>query len=349
MSETKNGNKKVSLKLPKIAIPDKGVIFLRKIGEIFKGWKIKLVKCIRTFLKSRLAGVLSKVLIVVVILFAFVEVAAGVMLYGLHQENKFLNIMAKIVPMPVAVVNYDFITYNDYLREKEYIHHFYDATQQGDVSFGEIDSQILDQLIENKIIVFEASKSHIKVDRKEIDITINTIIDQNGGQEKVEKVLSDLYGLSLKDFRKLVTTQLLRDKVNNSVIAKVEVGHILIRVDQDATEEKVTEGRTKIEGILADIRDAKISFEDSAKKNSEDIGSAEQGGRLEAFAAGEMVPEFSDMAFETNVEEISEPVRTEFGWHIIKVYSKTGSVEMKFADWVQSLRSKSLILKLYSL
>ncbi len=328
---------------------------IKSIISFFKSLSVKTKNCFKScsskskFITSKINWrKLSLPIVIIFIAIAIVEAVFAVMVYGFKIDNKATQIAAKIIPLPIAVVNYDFITYNDYLNERNYIHHFYDATKQEEVNFKEIDSQIIDQLIENKIIKFRAMNDGIKVDKKDVDSTINAIVEQNGGKEKVEKVLQELYGLTLKEFTKLVKIQLLRDKLNETSIAKIQAKHILIRVDKDANQETVDAAKTKIEGILTEIK-AGLDFAEAAKKYSEDTGSAEQGGTLEPFAKGDMVDEFSEEAFKTKVGEISSSVRSEFGWHIIKVESKTGSIEEKFTDWMEGIKAKSLILKFYEL
>jgi foldase protein PrsA len=191
-------------------------------------------------------------------------------------------------------------------------------------------------------------KDGIKVDKKDVDSTINAIVEQNGGKEKVEKVLQELYGLTLKEFTELVKIQLLRDKLNETSIVKIGARHILIRVDKEATPDVVAAAKTKIDGILTEIKGG-LDFAEAAKKYSEDTGSAEQGGLLDPFSKGDMVDEFSDQAFKTKIGEISDPVRSEFGWHIIKVESKNGKIEDKFTDWMDSIKAKSFIIKLYEI
>lgn len=303
--------------------------------------KVSSNRHINAFFQSRITKMVAMGIVIII---ALSQVVFGVMVYKYHSENKVTRVAAKVLPFPVGVVNQHIISYDQYLHEKDYIHHFYQATQQEDFDFSEIDKQILDQLIQNKIIAIQAKNNNISVSQEEVDLTMADIINQNGGEEKVNKVLNDLYGLNLDEFRNLVKTQLLRDKLDNKMIAKVKVKHILVRVDQNAPEDKVNEAKTKIEGYLNEINGG-LDFAEAAKKYSEDVGSAELGGDLEPFAAGEMVKEFSEAAFKTPVGQISNPIKSEFGWHIIKVEDKSGKIEKSFGDWLSEIVDKSLIIR----
>lgn len=289
--------------------------------------------------------IFKTIILSLIVLLSLVQIVFGVLIYKFQAEDKVTRLVAKIIPFPIAVVSYDIITYNQYLAEKDYIHHFYNSTQQEGVDLAEIDKQILDQLVENKLIAFEARANKIKVSNSDVDAAYKEIADQNGGESSVNKVLNELYGIDVKKFKSLVKTQILRDKVSDQLIAKVKVRHILVRVDSDADETKVAEAKTKIDGYLTEIKNGS-DFAEVAKRSSEDVGSADQGGLLEPFAQGEMVEAFSKAAFETSVGQISDPIRTEFGWHIIKVESKTGKINKTFTDWLKELKENSLILKL---
>jgi peptidyl-prolyl cis-trans isomerase D len=98
----------------------------------------------------------------------------------------------------------------------------------------------------------------------------------------------------------------------------VEARHILIKVDENATDDVVAEKELKARQIYdMAIKDGQ-DFAELAKTYSEGP-SKDNGGYLGSFEAGKMVKPFSDKAFAMKAGEISEPVRTQFGWHIIKV------------------------------
>jgi len=300
------------------------------------------------FSKTKVANYLAKLLVVVVVVLAIGQFVFAIMIYGLKSENKATKIAAKILPFPIAVVNQDFVTYTEYQKEKDYIHHFYASTEQGDIDYKNIDSQILNQLIENKIILFKALRYRVSVSGSDIDAAIDNITVQNGGQDKVVKVLSDLYGLSLNDFRALVKMQMIRDKVNQKVIVHITARHILIQVVKDAPADKVEAARVKAQGILDQVKGG-LDFADAAKKYSEDSASAGDGGLLQPFARGDMVPQFSDASFNTKAGAVSDLVRSDYGWHIIKVESRTGSVDQGFTDWLDSIQKKSLVLNFFKI
>ena len=99
---------------------------------------------------------------------------------------------------------------------------------------------------------------------------------------------------------------------------EIRAAHIMIKTGKEATPEDMKAAELKVREVK-DLLDKGQSFEDIAKKYSEDKGSSEKGGELPRFGAGRMVPQFEDAAFGLkNDGDYSEPVLTDYGWHIIK-------------------------------
>jgi peptidyl-prolyl cis-trans isomerase D len=120
----------------------------------------------------------------------------------------------------------------------------------------------------------------------------------------------------------------------------VEASHILFSVTDPSKESEV---KTKAEEILKRAK-AGEDFGELAKKYSEDTGSASQGGNLGAFPKGRMVPEFENVAFSMKPGEISELVRSQFGFHIIKVLRhETPSLDLQRGEISQSLQRKKAV------
>jgi peptidyl-prolyl cis-trans isomerase D len=93
--------------------------------------------------------------------------------------------------------------------------------------------------------------------------------------------------------------------------------HILINAAKDAPAAEREKARAKADGLLADVRKDSKSFAQLARKNSDDPGSAANGGDLDFFAKGAMVKAFEDAVFALKKGEISAVVESEFGFHII--------------------------------
>lgn len=106
--------------------------------------------------------------------------------------------------------------------------------------------------------------------------------------------------------------------------ASVKAKHILVD-----TEEKANEIKEKINNGLA--------FEEAAKEFST-CPSSSQGGDLGEFTRGKMVPEFENTAFELEIGKVSEPVKTQFGYHLIKVDEKLPEVMKSFEEVKDSLK-----------
>ncbi|MEG0711910.1 MAG: peptidylprolyl isomerase, partial [Niameybacter sp.] len=90
----------------------------------------------------------------------------------------------------------------------------------------------------------------------------------------------------------------------------------------------LVDSKEKAEEILAEIN-AGLTFEDAAKQYSS-CPSSERGGDLGEFGRGQMVPEFENAVFSMEVDEVSAPVQTQFGYHIIKLVSINSGAEPEF-------------------
>ncbi len=105
---------------------------------------------------------------------------------------------------------------------------------------------------------------------------------------------------------------------------RINVAHILIKTPEGATPEQVDEAKKKADDIFQQIKGG-APFEELARKLSEDKLSAGKGGVLPEFSSGKMVIEFEKAAFALEKDgDVSEPIKTDYGWHIIKRISKPG-------------------------
>ncbi|MFA7242102.1 MAG: SurA N-terminal domain-containing protein [Sulfuricellaceae bacterium] len=98
-----------------------------------------------------------------------------------------------------------------------------------------------------------------------------------------------------------------------------QASHILINASAKASAAEIAATREKAEKIAKEAKQAPGNFAELAKKLSQDTGSATNGGDLGFFARGAMVKPFEDAVFKMAVGEISEPVQSDFGFHVIKL------------------------------
>jgi foldase protein PrsA len=203
----------------------------------------------------------------------------------------------------------------------------------------------LDTLIAEKIVELESEEEEITVKESEMDEELQTIQDSYGDEEAFNEALASS-GASLDSVKEniktyLLTEKLLKDRISISddqikeyfeankdsfaQAEQVEASHILVE-DEETAEE--------VKDKLADGGD----FAELAKEYSTDTSNAESGGELGFFAKGEMVAEFDEKAFAMKTGEISEPVKTEFGYHIIKVTDKKAAKEAVLEDHKEEVK-----------
>ena len=106
--------------------------------------------------------------------------------------------------------------------------------------------------------------------------------------------------------------------------------HILIKADRGAPAEERAKAKAKAEELLAQVRKNPASFAEVAKKNSQDEGSAVNGGDLDFFGRGAMVKEFDAAVYAMKPGEISNLVETDFGFHIIQLTGTRGGEKKPF-------------------
>lgn len=203
--------------------------------------------------------------------------------------------------------------------------------------------QVVEDLISLKIVEQEAKKYGITATKAEIDQRYNEAID--GMRQRVPPG-SDVYvelakqGWTRPHMEAVLKRGLLLEKLVTRTVKDsdfIQARHILIQPqmppiapDQSVSAEErqkmfvearakaEDEAKAKAEKVYEEIKAGK-DFAEAAKEYSDDRSNKDKGGDLGAFARGMMVPEFEQAAFALKPGEISQPVKTPYGWHIIKV------------------------------
>jgi len=222
--------------------------------------------------------------------------------------------------------------------------------------------QVLEKLIEEKLIDQEVKKSGIKVSSKEIEAVLEEVKRRSAGtQEDLEKALA-LEGLTLETYKKQIEKSLQRQKLITWAV-KVESkvtenelmdfyqknigryrtnetyrpGHILFVTPKGATPEEIREIRKKCQNVLEKIKGGE-DFGEMALLYSEDASSKNKG-ELGYFRKGELLPAFEREALRLKVGEMSGIIRTEFGFHIIKLLDRKGADPLPFEEVKEKVKA----------
>lgn len=260
----------------------------------------------------------------------------------------------------VAIVAGEKISKDDYKEEISFYASMLASQQQ-------LKQSIVNMMVQDKLIENDIKKNNIEINDKEVDDSLMTAIQNSGGQEQFDKNLDD-YNMDIEKFKETLRKDLVYTKhrewfeannkptdeeinkyfeENKDSLIKVDASHILVGDEKLAKEikEKIDNGE---------------NFEELAKKYSEDTGSAANGGALGAFGKGQMVKEFEEVAFSLGEGEISDIVKSQYGYHIIKVNDIKDSVDdvkeeiikalndKKYSDYLKKLNEDSNVVTEFS-
>ena len=204
--------------------------------------------------------------------------------------------------------------------------------------------EALDALISEKIMELEVEKNKIEVSEEEIEKELNEMREYYGGEEELDKAIEQ-FGYTMDDIKNNITMNLQiekllepyititdeemqayfeENKASLNQVEQVKASHILVESKEIADEviQKLNEGG---------------NFADLAKEYSKDTMNSQSGGDLGYFGKGEMLAEFENEAFSLGINEISEPVKTNYGYHIIKVEDKKEAKEAVYEDFKDNI------------
>jgi foldase protein PrsA len=213
-------------------------------------------------------------------------------------------------------------------------------------------NSMLDSLVTAKLVDQEAAKAKITVTDDDLNAEIDQLVEQFGSEDSFNSALSSS-GLTIDNLKEQMRTQVQIEKLfekkidikdedvkryfeeNKEMFAEpeqVRASHILVESEEEA------------KAILDELKNG-ADFAELAKEKSID-GSKDKGGDLDYFTRGEMVPEFEEAAFNLEVGEISDIVKSDFGYHIIKVSDKKAAVEPEFETAKDKVREQLFTEKL---
>ena len=182
--------------------------------------------------------------------------------------------------------------------------------------------QFADDYLRMKLLASEGMKAGLDKDPdvvKQLDLLRENLV----AQEELKHIDSSI-NVTDADLKKAY-------EENKKDYEQVKARHILIAFKGSPAAQKGkkeltdAEAKAKAEALRTEIVGGKAKFEDVAKKESDDTESGKNGGDLGAFGRGQMVPEFEKAAFAAKAGEVTPVVKTQFGYHIIKVEEHTST------------------------
>jgi parvulin-like peptidyl-prolyl isomerase len=217
----------------------------------------------------------------------------------------------------------------------------------------QLQSRVIDDLLRKRLITQEIERRRITIPQTDIDdrteIEFERILRQNNLTEEQAQEILKRQGRTLESFKKelrqAVELHLQTERLRDLVVGPIEptdqelsayleehredydtpeevhARHILIRVPEGASEAEIAQAKKQLEDIKKELENG-ADFAELAKRYSQDPGSAPNGGDLGFFRRGQMFKEFEDAAFSLEPGQVSDPVRTQFGFHLIKVEEK---------------------------
>jgi peptidyl-prolyl cis-trans isomerase C len=220
----------------------------------------------------------------------------------------------------------------------------------------QIRQDVLQQLIIENLLDQKVKDANIVVTSAEAEEVLKKQLAENSvSMEDFKKTLETRkadYNQLLNDikkdqsYRKLVDAQ-LEGKINITeeqakkfydenpkafdVPEQVRASHILVICDSNEPNDVKQKAKTKIEDLLRQVKEG-ADFAALAKANSDDKGSAVQGGDLDYFTKGQMVEPFETAAFKLETGKVSDVVETDYGYHIIKVTDHKKAETKSFDD-----------------
>lgn len=258
---------------------------------------------------------------------------------------------------PVAVVNGTEISISDFEKTvatyKESVQNLYgDSIWEQEIANGvkykdELKKSILNQMIQEELVYEQAKKENLEAKQSDIDSKFKELkasidSDKEYAQFLKDNNIDDVFlknqlkkDISIQNYKTKFDKEneiseedmkkFYEDNKNQFIEDKVKASHILIStVDENGKElspEKKKEAKKEAEEIYKKAK-AGEDFATLAKEYSQDEYSAVNGGDLDFFERGQMVPEFEAAAFGLKKGEISEIVESQYGYHIIKVTDK---------------------------
>jgi parvulin-like peptidyl-prolyl isomerase len=260
----------------------------------------------------------------------------------------------------VANVNGEIVLLSDVRKQIATLRSF--IGQPGGPAQNVSEFEALRGMVDEKIILRHAKEANVAIKDSEVDQTIEGIKSGNNIDDAALEEALKSQGMKIAEYREKLKNQMVIQRVTSMEISginvsddevksyyrrnvkdfmepgRVRLSHIVSMAKEEESPGKAALSEAKISTALKEIR-AGADFAEKAKKISED-GSAEGGGDLGWFTRGKMLPVFEDTAFSMKKGGVAGPIRTQHGFHIIKVTDREEPKQTPFEEVAAKIHDK---------
>ncbi len=296
-------------------------------------------------LRLKTRGIKKRVILVLLFFFFFITVN-GFFIYTVNPSNSYFNIIKKIIPYPAIIIGRDIVTMARYedeiilnkrLYEEVYKINF-EEEGEGD-KIKDIKKIVKDEFINAYIMNRVLDTIGVEVSKKEINEEYEKIINDLGGREEMKDILQFTAGWRESDLKKKIYLSILEEKIKESIIYQVKIDVISIIPDSIGNEGEWVIAEEEARVIYNKILEGEITFSGAKNQFGSDnfllVNNDEKYYYLDEFPDN-----LKDIVLSLEVGEVSEPVETDSGYHILKLEEERGYYRGELEDFLMEQRAK---------
>lgn len=268
---------------------------------------------------------------------------AGWSIYHRKSNTSYDRLIGKIFPLPAVIVDGEVIPYNRYTWEVA-AREQYDAAHHMNTSQAATQAFVVNQLINQVLYSHILQEHHITVTTTDVNKRVGEIENQIGGEAKLRAFLKDNYGpnIGLPQFNLWIRDSLDEAAIQQQLLTKATVRHIVIKVPQGASDDDVAAAKQRTLEVKAKITSTD-QFAQVAKDYSDDIASRDKGGSLGTTVQGELSSygaDFEKAIFSIPVGQVSDPIHSPYGWHLVIIDKREGSINLSLDALIAQKRNQ---------
>jgi len=298
---------------------------------------------IHNFRKRLVIGIIIGIAALAVIFL----VVFGIGIYKYNWDFKIAASTKKIIPYPATMVGANFVSLEDYDQRIKYLEHYYSRTKQKPEK--DFKKTVLEDMINQKVFEQQARKYQLNVSDDEVNSVYQELAMGEGGEQKLVKLLNDLWGFDAVYFKELIRNELLVQKLNSEVPQTVHLKHVLLKITSKTSKADAQKIKKLATIYKTQIETGNRKFDPTVKKFSEDTATKDQGGDLGWLSQAEVQTKLGkdcvDKIFNLRVGGY-DACRSKYGYNIVYNADRKGKVDKSFNDWFLGVKKETFIWRM---